>query len=79
MKDPDRSAAHTPQYKAFHDVRAPCPESHLKERNEKMLCPKKEIDRDTEFFAIVQAFRDERALKASLSDEVFVLDYLLTL
>mmetsp|Transcript_20169 Transcript_20169/g.46254 ORF Transcript_20169/g.46254 Transcript_20169/m.46254 type:complete len:995 (-) Transcript_20169:24-3008(-) len=52
-----------PKYKAFHDVRAPCPESHLKKRNEKMLCPKKEIDRDTDFYAIVQAFRNERALK----------------
>lgn len=52
-----------PKSKVFHDVRAPCPESHLASRNAKVLCPKGEIDRDTKFYKRVLTFRNERATK----------------
>jgi hypothetical protein len=47
----------------LQDVRTPCPESHLAARNARILCPKNQIDRTTEFHKRVQAFRSERALK----------------
>ncbi len=48
---------------SLQDVRAHCPDSHLSARNAKILCPKHLIDRDTEFYKRVQAFRSERAAK----------------
>ncbi len=44
-------------------MRAPCPQTHLALRNAQLLCPKGQIDRDTEFYKAVEAFRDERARK----------------
>lgn len=52
-----------PKSKAFHDVRTPCPESHLASRNAKVMCPKSQIEPDTEFYTKVQEFRKERAMK----------------
>ena len=49
--------------KAFYDVRAPCPDSHLVARNASMLCPKAQIDRHTSFSEKLRAFRNERAEK----------------
>ncbi|KAL9190050.1 hypothetical protein ACHAXT_007261 [Thalassiosira profunda] len=54
--------------RAFHDVRAPCPESHLASRNDRVLCPKKQIEPDTEFYEKVRRFRNERAAKNQTSD-----------
>ena len=64
-----------PKSKAFHDVRAPCPESHLASRNAKVLCPKHQIERDTEFYRKVSAFRNERASK-NLTGDVSVKLYI---
>jgi len=52
-----------PKTRAFHDVRAPCADSHLASRNARVLCPKGEIERDTDFYQKVQKFRNERAIK----------------
>jgi len=52
-----------PKIKVFHDVRSPCPDSHLASRNKAVLCPKGEIERDTVFYQQVQKFRNERAEK----------------
>jgi hypothetical protein len=59
----------------LQDVRAHCLESHLAARNAKILCPKRLIDRDTEFHKRVQAFRSERAAK-NQSGEVSVKLYI---
>lgn len=56
-------------------MRAPCPESHLASRNARVLCPKGEIDRDTEFYKKVQDFRNERA-KKNLTGDVSVKLYI---
>jgi len=60
---------------SLQDVRTPCPESHLAARNARILCPKRQIDRDTEFHKRVQAFRSERAAK-NLTGEVSVKLYI---
>ena len=52
-----------PKSKAFHDVRAKCPESHLASRNAKVMNPKSEIEPDTDFYQKVLQFRRERAAK----------------
>ncbi len=49
-------------------MRAPCPQTHLASRNAKILCPKGQIDRDTEFYKAVQAFRNERARKNKIGE-----------
>ncbi len=49
-------------------MRAPCPQTHLASRNAKLLCPKGQIDRDTEFYKAVQAFRNERARKNKIGE-----------
>jgi len=64
-----------PKSRVFHDVRSPCPESHLASRNKAILCPKNEIDRDTAFHQQVQKFRNERAAK-NLTGEVSVKLYI---
>ena len=49
------------------DVRTPCPDSHLQQRNARVLCKKGEIDRDTAFYEQLQKFRTERAAKNQTS------------
>ena len=49
-------------------MRAPCPQNHLESRNAKILCPKGQIDRDTEFYKAVQAVRNERARKNKIGE-----------
>ena len=57
-----------PKSKAFHDLRASCPESHLSARNARVLCPNDQIEKDTEFYQKVQAFRNERITKIQTSE-----------
>ena len=59
----------------MQDVRTNCPDSHLAARNARILCPKQQIDRDTEFYKRVQAFRSERAAK-NQSGEVSIKLYI---
>jgi hypothetical protein len=41
-----------PKIQAFHDVRSPVlNDVHLAARNAKLLCPRREIERDTPFYA----------------------------
>lgn len=40
-----------PKIQAFRDVRVPIlNDAHLAERNAKILCPRREIERDTHFY-----------------------------
>ena len=61
-----------PKIKAFYDVRAPCPNTHLVSRNKRMLCPKAQIDRDTSFSKKLQVFRNERASKNRESSKLYI-------
>jgi len=58
--------------KAFYDVRAPCPTTHLVSRNKSMLCPKAQIDRDTSFSEKLRVFRNERADKNRESAKLYI-------
>lgn len=49
-------------------MRTPCPDSHLAARNAKVLSPKSQINRDTEFYQRVRQFRNERAEKNQTSE-----------
>ena len=61
-----------PKIKAFYDVRAPCPTTHLVSRNKSMLCPKAQIDRDTSFSEKLRVFRNERADKNRESAKLYI-------
>lgn len=61
-----------PKIKAIRDVCAPCSDSHLKMRNGNVLCPKAQIDRDTEFWQKVVKFRNERASKNAASMKLYI-------
>jgi hypothetical protein len=61
-----------PKIKAISDVRAPCSDSHLKMRNDAIMCSKKEICRDTEFWQQVSSFRSERASKNAALTKLYV-------
>ena len=61
-----------PKFKAFFDVRSPCPDSHLVSRNANMLCPKAQVDRDTEFSEKLRAFRNERAEKNRAMPKLYI-------
>jgi hypothetical protein len=53
-----------PKLHAFRDVRTPVVNSsQLIQRNAKVLCPRREIERDTPFYEQVRKFRTERAAK----------------
>ena len=58
--------------KAFFDVRAPCPNSHLVSRNARILCRKAQIDRDTSFSEKLRVFRNERVEKNRESTKLYI-------
>ena len=51
---------------------SPCPKSSLASRNEAILCPKGEIDRDTAFYQKVHTFRNERAEKNLVLTKLYI-------